>query len=383
MESLFENNAVILFLIACIAIISYTNFRDNQRMFLLYLFAYAVATFSIFRIRTSLLLLFTSTFIFLEYLSEDTRKLEIVVKLRYKVVDYFFLMVFQYEFVMVFIAFSLLFISKHSESTSIARAIQIISIVLLVWGEQKTVSQPFKIKSVTDTLKIFEENPPYQFQYNERMQPKFDLLCEFEDQSYFCRKNSYSSFSLEYLSYWFKRHQWNLVTVKQIVGSVPSIVLGKGGFRLYGRGYSTPEMQLLRTIGIARGYDRYKFRRKIYEILYSKILFSSLKTFHQANTYLELNYYREYILWIYFKAVLSKIKGVKYFPLSTAFQNCDDIANWSLNGLFIVCLGLSFRDVTTETLDIFDNIIQKFNLSRDEIIMLYEMFPEHKFPPKD
>lgn len=117
------------------------------------------------------------------------------------------------------------------------------------------------------------------------------------------------------------------------------------------RGHSTPEMQLLRTIGITRGYDKYKIQRKIFEILYGKIFFTSLKEYHQANSYLKLEHYRHYLLYIYFQPVMTKLKGKKYTPLSSVFQNNEDINNWSMNGLFIACLGLSFRSVNDFSLN--------------------------------
>ena len=66
-EELFSSNLFAIYIIACITVISYTNFRENQRMFLLYLFAYATAFFQIFRISYSLALLLITTFVFLEY----------------------------------------------------------------------------------------------------------------------------------------------------------------------------------------------------------------------------------------------------------------------------------------------------------------------------
>ena len=97
MEELFGGNLFVIYFIACVAVISYCNFRENQRMFLLYLFTYAAVFFRIFRVSAGLALLFLATFVFLEYLSEDTQKLELIVRLRYKLYDYLFMMLFQYH----------------------------------------------------------------------------------------------------------------------------------------------------------------------------------------------------------------------------------------------------------------------------------------------
>ena len=79
MEELFSNNLFAIYVIACIAVISYTNFRENQRMFILYLFTYGTALLDVFSISESAALLLITTFVFLEYLTEDTKKTEIIV----------------------------------------------------------------------------------------------------------------------------------------------------------------------------------------------------------------------------------------------------------------------------------------------------------------
>lgn len=151
--------------------------------------------------------------------------------------------------------------------------------------------------------------------------------------------------------------------------------------RMAKRGYSTPEMQLIRTIGIERGYDKYKISRKAFEVIYGKIFFASFKEYHRANTYLELDHYRHYLLYTYVQTVMTKIKGVRCSPLSSAFIN-SDIRNWSMEGLFIACLGLSFRRVNDKNLLLYGEIIARFGLDEARIKELNESYPK-KFPLED
>lgn len=146
------------------------------------------------------------------------------------------------------------------------------------------------------------------------------------------------------------------------------------------RGYSTPEMQLLRTIGVVRGYEKYKFQRKVFEILYSKIFFASLKEYHKANTYLSLDHYRQYLLSVYFQTVLTRIHGSYCRPFSSAFEDKLDICSWSLDGFFVACLGLSFREVSDYNLNLFDGIIKEFGLSRSRIKKIYARYPSERLP---
>ena len=131
MEELFSGNLFAIYIIASIAVISYTNFEENQRMFLLYLFTYALAFFKIFRISASLLLLVLITFVFLEYLSVDKKKLTLITNLIYKCVDYTFMMLFQYHFFWIFIAFLILHFSHYEYFIKCQYFLKIISILPL------------------------------------------------------------------------------------------------------------------------------------------------------------------------------------------------------------------------------------------------------------
>ena len=416
METLFGNNYFIIYLIACIAVISYTNFSENQRMFLLYLFTFSTAYFNIFPIITSIILLLISTFVFLEYLTEDTKKLELFTRLSHKFCDYIFMMFFQYHVLWVIIAFLCLYISRDNASLTelsshisyailhlnfkneilltiqitvlekidrVSRYLTIILSFVFLWlGSHRAISQPFKIKSITDISKEFENYPIYKFEYREEMQDKFNLLCAFEDRTYFQRKNSYSCVSLEYIKCFLINHR--VTDLKYFSATVKSRFETGAALRFFKRGHSTPEMQLLRTLGIARGYDKYKIQRKFFEIIYSKIFFSSLREYHKANTYSNLNHYRHYLLYVYFQTVLTKVDGKTCKPLSSAFTNSNDISNWSMHGLFIACLGLSFRRVNSSNLSLFADVLDSYNLDPSKIIKLSKQFHRgKKFPIGD
>ncbi len=393
MEELFSNNILVIYIIACIAVISYTNFKENQRMFLLYLFTYGTAYFEVFSIKVSILLLIVITFAFLEYLTEDIKKLELIVKLPYKFVDHLFMMFFQYHFLWILLAFTFLHFSRNSNialmvdtycGNDILLVFQslsaILSVIILLWGAQQAISQPFKVRSITEVMRVFERNPIYMFEYRPEMQEKFELLCEFEDKTYFQRTKSYSFVSFEYITCYLRNHY--ISDIKRFSQALKIKIMTKSSIHFLSRGHSTPEMQLLRTIGIVRGYDKYKIRRKVYEIVYSKIFFSSLKEYHKANTYSDLKYYRHYLLYIYFRTVLTKINRKICSPLSSAFQNESDMSNWSMNGLFVACLGLSFRPVNDYNLALFGDIIAKFDLDPQQIKEMSDNYPQ-KFPLGD
>lgn len=367
-----------IYIIGCIAVISYANFKENQRMAILYFFTYATAFFNIFRIMYCIILLLLVTFIFIEYLTDDEKKLILITKFPYKVADYIFLMVFQYHFIWLLISYAFLRQAHQLHDSSCQIVCVVFSIFFLVFSADRSISQPFKVKNISEVFKAFEQHPYYKFEYCDSMQKRFDMLCSFEDTTYFERKNSYSSISFEYTKIYLKSH--GLSPLKLINRIFQSTKTHRNtGMSLFNRGFSTPEMQLLRTIGIVRGYDKYKFHRKIYEIVYSKIFFASLKQYHASNTYLPLHHYRHYLLSVYFDTVLIKIHGKKYTPFSSVFEN-DNISTWSMEGLFIACLGLSFQNISDSTLRKYASIIDLYGLDKDRILKISNAFPEEKLP---
>ena len=124
---LFGNNFFAIFLITVIVIISYSNFEENQHIFLIYLFTYAAAAMQIFRIRICLCLLLVSTFFYLEYLSSDKIKLEIITKFHFKIADYLYLLFIQYHFLLVFLSFVVLHIGNlHEKYYAICLSISLV-----------------------------------------------------------------------------------------------------------------------------------------------------------------------------------------------------------------------------------------------------------------
>ena len=165
-----------VFIIACIAVISYTNFKDNQRMFLLFLFAYGTAYFDVFQIPTSVILLLIITFVFLEYLTEDEKKLSILIRLTRKILDYLFMMFFQYHFLWFLLSYAVLdFSRKNDDCCNNKMLMNILSILFFCRGAHLSVSQPFKIKSFTEISRTFEKDPVFAFEYHEKC--RRNLIC--------------------------------------------------------------------------------------------------------------------------------------------------------------------------------------------------------------
>lgn len=97
MDTLFNNNLFFVYLFACIAIVNYSTLKESQKILLIYLMTFGLAFLNILDFGMSVIFLVLSTFIYLEFLSNDNEKQIIIVKLGYKLLDYFFIIIFQYH----------------------------------------------------------------------------------------------------------------------------------------------------------------------------------------------------------------------------------------------------------------------------------------------
>ncbi|EFD91384.1 predicted protein [Listeria monocytogenes FSL J2-071] len=98
MENLFNNNLFFVYLFACIAIVNYASFKENQKILLMYLMTFGLSFLNILNFGMSIVFLLLSTFIYLEFLSNDNEKQIIIVKLGYKLLDYFFINFFSISY---------------------------------------------------------------------------------------------------------------------------------------------------------------------------------------------------------------------------------------------------------------------------------------------
>ena len=378
MEELFSNyisqvfgsNLITVFIITVIMITSLTNFAEKQQISILYLIIYGFAFFRVTRIWICLILLLVATFAFLEYLTKDRQKLELITRFSYKLWDYSFLVFFQLHISLLMIALALLFaghmlVTDQADKTY-GYILSGLSLLIFILCEHRVITQSFKVKDISGLIAPFQKTPYYNYIHSEEKQRRFELLCSIEDKTYFARKKSYSVFSVEYIKL--------KLTKKKIFGFVSDILdsnLDKDSpkhiAKAIGRGYSTPEMQLIRTVGVLRGYEKYKYSRKVYEAVYSKIFLSSLYDYQKNNFGESVEHFRSYVLEVYFKTVLSKVKDARYFPLSSAFKNADAIEDWPMEALFVLCLGLSFRETNDYHISLYRSVVDEFSLDEDKI----------------
>lgn len=294
MSELFGNNYFFAYVFACIGIFTYSDFKDTQKIIILYLTTFGLSFLKIFSVTISIFFLFIVTFIFLEILSKDEKKLQLTTGVKYKLLDYLFLVIFQYGimyvlFSIVLTSFTLTnYISRlgNFQFSSVKLILQIASISIFLVGILRVISERFKTKTFDEliqTINISINNVPF----DKIDKDIFKMLIDMEDRTYYLRKKSYNFLSFTLIKNKIKKYSKKdnkMEIFKKYINETKHI-----------RGYSTLEMQLMRTLGIV--YQNNKlYTRKIYELFYTYIFFNSLNIFYKKNKYTNYWEFKNYLL---------------------------------------------------------------------------------------
>lgn len=283
---------------------------------------------------------------YLEFLTEDTVKIKFVKKLRYKIVD-FLLMVAQYKFFLFFM--TLVFTSTRVQNFVVSYLefdkmlvnsfMDLFAILLFFITVFEISKEKFKIKTFTRLLnEVFI--PPINDSELDIYEEYLDILVRIEDKTYFIRENSYNVFTKEFILVKLKQYA-NQNRKQGIRIRIKNYVLASQHLR----GYSSLEMQLLRTVALDEGYYK-TITRKIYEILYTNIIFKSMKEYYEKNDYVNHERFKEYLLSIYVSNVRTKIDGVVFTKMTKYLG--ENPMEWNKEKFYLACLGLTFQPEFTD-----------------------------------
>lgn len=135
------------------------------------------------------------------------------------------------------------------------------------------------------------------------------------------------------------------------------------------RGYSTIEMQLLRTLAIEEGYECI-FRRKIFEVLYSKLFWKNLKMYYKKCG-CDIEEFKDFILYLYLRSAPCLNKGQEQ-RLEETIDSRKNIESFSQEELFILTLCFSGKIKRNNVLDVYENIIEDYGLDVESLQELVE-----------
>lgn len=221
----------------------------------------------------------------------------------------------------------------------------------------------------------------------------FGLITTIEDKSFFIRQKSYSWCSLEFIKYRFSRlrnekkgksEEYHrridfLFLLKHprttLIKCYKVLCQGFESIKCFivkikkMRGFSTLEMQYIRTIGVETGKDEFKFRRKIFEIIYTKIFFCSVRNYYKRNKYTKEKNFKEYMLYQYMQVVFTKINGIPFEHLAEAFES-SNMAEWDIDSVAVAVLGMNGNGIYTERLELYEGIFEQYGVDSERVLEL-------------
>ena len=385
METLFNKNIIFIFFFAMIAIYNYSDLKEYQRMAIIYISVYALAVLNIVGIKMALLLLIVSLFCFFEIFTSDEMKFKILVNPIYKAVDFIYISIFQYSFGGICLALLLLKIKLPETFDKQNIIFRTLSFLFIVWTLTAMLQQKYVIHTFGEMYRVFTYFPINKIEFNDKLYEACNILVSIEDKRYFERE-AYSFFSVKYIISLKKGK-----IASQRGGKKVIYVLVNGNRFIKNifdesRGYSTIPMQLVRSLGIKRGYN-YKYRRKIFEILYSRMFFKGIERMFNEDKVTQRQYFKEYLLYIYFHKVNTFLGDATFSKFLNAFdmkynrKNEKDIYDCTNEGIFIACMGLSKRatNITPENIDYYLQSIENVQLDAEIICDMVEKMMDRPY----
>lgn len=296
METLFNENIIFVFFFAMIAIYNYSDLKEYQRMAIIYISVYALTVLDIIGVKLAIALLVLSLFCFIEIFTSDETKFKILVNPIYKIIDFIYISFSQYAFGGMCCALFMLRIKIPDIINKQEMILKILSFLFMVWTLTATLQQKYVLHTFGEMYKIFTYFPINKIKFNEKLDEACSILISIEDKAYYERK-SYSFLSPKYILEILKDK------IRNQRGSKKITCVFSAGNRFIknifdeSRGYSTIPMQLIRSLGIKRGYN-YKYRRKIFEILYSGMFFKGIERMLKEDQVAQRQYFKKYLIYI-------------------------------------------------------------------------------------
>lgn len=361
-EQIIKNNMLIIFAFCIYYILNSDKPSSiNKKMILCYLFVIIVRVLNVLDLKYAMIIFGTITFVYLEFIIDDNFKMKVFRNYLHKIVDYFFLMLFKFKLLYFLL---LLFLLSHTYQSIIANyyifniSNWIIVVVILPYLLSKVSDSDFNLHSYDTIRKKLDEHIYYGEFSNQRLEGiKREILLYHEDRTFFKREDKYTLLCKYYFKYQIGLLETSYISFikkgnkmkrfvfyfKKILKKTLNLLNMFLKYILEGkplRGFSTIEMQLLRTTAICEGYHSKPRTRKIFELIYTPIFFKGLKNYFRRNYKIVSNeYFRNYILaeYIYFAPIF--VNG-KMFNNMLELWDVKTVKNLSNEQFFLSVLGL-------------------------------------------
>ena len=418
MESLFSKYPYALLFLGCFfMLIENRSIKKNinSNIIILYIIFSISSIFTVGEYWKNSIILLVLCFSEIEILSISEELEQLLVFARYKLLDFAFKMINKYNIVQVLIINALFY--AYDRIVTINNPILWIGYVfiiscMLLYEFGKIYENKFNVKELDKIEELYLKSTiGYIFPSNignkkqKLLKKKIDLLLEIEDKTFEYRKSSHSFLCWETLVYKLNkdynavdkmnifesfRYRYKILyiinniskitkLIKNIISLFFKALISKKSFTEYiNRGYSTIEMQLIRTYGIISGYE-YVYTRKIYELIYSNIFFKSYFRKTKYYHYLRADDYLKYqIPYAYLKSVRTFINGNVYKNIVEFYEYIRDLSpkekvpKKEREEIFIFILGLSRKNIDESIIEKYDDLIKKYNINKEKLKKIIE-----------
>lgn len=414
-EMLFGNNVnnyfwlILLVLWVFVGKIEIDRNNIKIKISLIYILFFFLGLFNIFNPILLILLFLLLTFIFLEFIFVDDLKRKILKNVFYLLLDYIYRIIFEYKGLYFFSSMIIVSVKIKPflffDHNIINICILGFAFFILCTGIIKNLNNEFVTLNFDEIYKKMNTIMSFQgFGCNGKLYDFANLLIYKEDKSYFIRDNSYNWISFEFFYYRLKRlysrcsknklvglkffgkiytyvlfiiniisYGWKLLwnILKKLIKIFYKVVICRKNIKYYLRGYSTIEMQLIRTLSVIDGYSSHVFQRKAYEFIYSKIFFASLKSFYEYHKYSNINEYKYYLIYIYIRIAPVRING-KYYSSILKLYNKNKVNDIDIEEFFIWTLGLSHSKIDNSI--IYNQVVDIYNMNKKKLNRLIRKF---------
>lgn len=302
--------------------------------------------------------LLLALFLDMEFLHDKVKKVIINIFFE-KLLDYMYIMISHYSLICFTFAlvlssnFSLKYFGKYKA------ILQIISCFFVYLGCKNSASEKFKVASFDEIKEKIDKIQNYRtFLEREKEICAPECVLAIEDKNFFARENRYTFFNTFYLKVDY-RYKLKILFIRFIHSKNKMQCIYK-----VLRGYSTIEMQLLRTLSIKNGYS-YVVRRKIYEIIYSRLFLKNLKAYYKICK-CDIDQFKDYILYLYLRCAPCLNKGQED-RVNDVLGSRERIEDYSKEKLFVLTLCFSGKIKWPNILEIYSEIIEAYNLNVEDM----------------
>ena len=353
MEELFVGNSIILLFWVYISFIIEVE-EKSKKIMLMYLITYITNVLNIVPTIQSYGILLLALFLEMEFW-EDKFKKQIINNFFEKLMDFSYVMISQYSilpFTAALIIGSNYVIGQYQSYSKVI--LQAISMILFYCGCKGASSENYRVCSFDKIKEKIDRIKKYR-SFLEREKEICNPYCvlAIEDGSFYFRGDRYTFFNAYYIrNVYFKK-------LRKLISRFLHSNNKKSSIKKFLRGYSTIEMQLLRTLAIEDGYECI-IRRKIFEILYSKLFWKNLRMYYKKCG-CDTEQFKDFILYLYLRSAPCLNKGQER-RLEETIDRRENIESFSEEELFILTLCFSEKIKRDNVLDIYENIIEDYNL---------------------